>query len=127
MSHAVNPARKNAVSDLISITDCDNIRHRHITDDHTPEVTRMAIFSRWGEEIEILAYCGKHTPEGCKYPMTMVKGRPKGEEREQYYFAYTLRADGGLTEIETAVDAAPTTDMKRLPKGDLKAAIHQAS
>lgn len=82
----------------------------------------MAIYSCWGETVEIVAYCGKHQPKGFNFPMMLVQCKyPDGEVR--YVFATYLRADGGINAIEAAIAAAPEAV---LTGAALRAALKQA-
>jgi hypothetical protein len=81
------------------------------------------IFSRYGEPVEIVAYCGKHKPSWCSCKLTLVKVRYPGDE-ERYAHPINLKADGGWDEIDKAVDAAPE---ELLPAKEIKAALEQAA
>lgn len=83
----------------------------------------MAIFTRWGDEVTITAYCGKQQPKWATVPLMLVQVRYKEDGRERYHFAINFRADNGINEIHAAVDAAPEVTLS--PK-ELKAALKQA-
>lgn len=81
------------------------------------------IFSRFGNDVEIVAYCGKHKPPGIASRLVLVKLR-YNDGGFRYGFATYLRADGGLEEIDAAVDKAPHVTLE----GDeLEKAIAQAA
>lgn len=79
----------------------------------------MAIYTRWGNEVTIVGYCGKHQPEWASGKMVLVKIRYAGDT-DSFAFAHTLKADGGWDTINKAVDAAPAIELNG---DDLKAAL----
>ena len=84
------------------------------------------IYNRWGTEIEIVAYCGKHPPQGFSQDAAcvLVKVKFLDDGSEGYQFARNLKADGGAAEVDKAVDAAAEIE---LPKNILTQAISVAS
>ncbi len=75
------------------------------------------IFSRFGVPIRIVSYCGIHGGGklvDCENPET-------GKRR--FYFSHTLRADGGIAEIDSAIDSV---DFRDIVGGELKLALSQA-
>lgn len=82
------------------------------------------IYSQFGTEVQLLAYCGKHKKRDQPAPMMLVKVRYMDADRqERHQFVHTLRADGGINEIEAAVDALYETVLT----GEmLKAALKEA-
>lgn len=79
------------------------------------------IYNRWGTPITILASCGEHKMKGFRLPMRLVKVRHSDTEHVGYELVHSLRADGGVREIEVAVAAVP----EETP-ADLKAALQAA-
>jgi hypothetical protein len=80
----------------------------------------MAIYQKFGSPITITAYCGKHKAPWSLGPMVLVRVKYADDGSEGYQFAANLRADGGILEIDAAVDAAPEIKLKR---DELAAAI----
>lgn len=81
------------------------------------------IYSNFGCELDITAYCGKHKVKGLPHPVMLVRATRKDDGAERHYFADTLRADGGINAIDAAIDAAPEV---ALAGAELKRAIEQA-
>lgn len=87
------------------------------------------IYSQWGCLVEVTAYCGKHKVPGYAFPIMIVRANRSDPEKiaepkeVKHYFAFSLRADNGINEIEAAIDAAPEINLS--PK-ELKAAIKDA-
>jgi hypothetical protein len=81
------------------------------------------IYSRWGSGIRITGYCGKQAVEGYGTPLMLVRAVRVGDRQERFYLAWTLKADGGIKEIEDAIDAAPEVT---LDEAALAKAIEQA-
>lgn len=69
------------------------------------------IYSRWGCELELTAYCGKHKLPEFALPLMLVMAKRKDDGKTCYYFAAFLRADGGLKEIEEAIAALPEVEL----------------
>lgn len=65
------------------------------------------IYQRFGSPLKIVAYCGKHICKGFPAPMILVRVDYLDRAEIGYQFAHTLRADGGMQEIDAAIDAAP--------------------
>lgn len=86
------------------------------------------IYSNWGCEVKIIGYLGKHKCPGITAERMLVRAeRTDPETRKmdiKHYFAFSLRADGGINEIEAAIDAAP--ELKVVGK-ELKDAIKDAA
>ncbi len=82
------------------------------------------IYTRFGTEVELLAYCGKHQPKGFSVPLMLLHVRHRDDDSEGYQFAAFLKADGGINAIESAVDALPEVT---LTGKALKAALKDAS
>lgn len=82
------------------------------------------IKTKFGSEVTIVQYCGKHRvlpdfPE----PIILVKVRRINDNKEMFRFSHTLKADGGLKEIDKAIDAAEEV----IPTGRaLKEALREA-
>ncbi len=86
----------------------------------------MAIYTKQGEEVEVVAYHGKHSPISWKSvaELVLVSVRRKEEPRETFgYFAFALKADGGPQEIDAAIDAAPEVTLDKVA---LRKAIKEA-
>ncbi len=81
------------------------------------------IFTRFGCEVELTAYHGKHQPKGFSAPLMLVGVKYKDDSSTTFKFAHTLKADGGLNEIEAAISALPEIALEGKA---LKAAIKQA-
>jgi hypothetical protein len=81
------------------------------------------IYSRWGSGIRVTGYCGKHQIEGYGTPLMLVRAVGVADGQERFYLAWTLRADGGIKEVEAAIDAAPEVI---LDEATLAKAIEQA-
>lgn len=71
----------------------------------------MALYTRWGIEIEIVAHCGVHRREGCRHSETLMQTRRKDTSRIRYHFAEYLLATDGFEEIARAVVAAPKMEL----------------
>ena len=82
----------------------------------------MAIFTRWGDEITVSAYCGKHQPKWAGVPLILLKVKYQ-DDHERFAHPVNFKADGGWAEIDAAVDAAPVIELG--PK-ELKAALKEA-
>lgn len=68
---------------------------------------QMAIYSRWGEEVHLIAFCGRHKPHWAANELCVLKGEYV-EDKETRYFTYSsLKADGGINEIEEVVKDLP--------------------
>jgi len=80
------------------------------------------IYTRWGEPVTVVAACGECQPAGFCAPVTLVRVQ-FGDGDERYRFAQFLRADGGFSEILTAVQSARPV---RLSAAALEVAIQQA-
>jgi len=70
------------------------------------------IYTRWGSEVRLTAYNGKHQEPGFRYPMMLVTVQHVDDGRESHQYVHTLRADGGLEEIEGIVEALPEVTLK---------------
>lgn len=87
------------------------------------------IYSRWGCLVEVTAYCGKHKVPGYAFPLMLVRAnrsdpdKPAEPKEVKHYFASSLRADNGINEIESAIDAAPEVS---IAGKELRAAIADA-
>jgi hypothetical protein len=81
------------------------------------------IYSRFGCELKIVNYCGKHQKPGYGAGLVLVKALRQDDGAECYYFAHTLRADGGINAIDKAIDDAPEIN---LTASELEKAIKQA-
>lgn len=81
----------------------------------------MAIFTRWGNQIEVTGYCGKHRPDKT-YEFVLLRCRFE-DGVERHLWMYTLKANGGLNEIEEAACLAP--EIKLSPE-ELKKAMKEA-
>lgn len=81
------------------------------------------IFSRWGNSLTIIAYCGKHKPKWAAGPLVLVKARFDDDGRERFMHTHSMKADGGWQEIDAAVDAAPEVT---LTAAELKRALREA-
>lgn len=81
------------------------------------------IYTRFGSEVELTAYCGKHSQKGYPAPLMLAKVRYLDDGSEGYQFVHTLKADGGIAEIDTKVDALPEV---ALEGKELKAALKDA-
>jgi hypothetical protein len=76
------------------------------------------IYTRFGNSVEVLADCGEHRPTGWKYAARILKVRWREEDDgEGYVFAPFLRADGGIKEIEKAIEAAPKVELTAAEAG----------
>lgn len=84
----------------------------------------MAIHSRAGRELLIIAKHGMHVPVGCEYRATLVSAICQDDQSTRYYFAQFLQADDGIAEIEKAIFTLPTLKLNRAEK--IKA-VEQAS
>jgi hypothetical protein len=73
------------------------------------------IYTRWGNEIEIVEKCGKHRQPGevKGFPPVMLVKVKYQEGDFGYQFAESLRADGGNNEIETAINEAAKVSLSR--------------
>lgn len=82
------------------------------------------IYSRWGIPLQIVADCALVRFDGDDEGITrLVRAIRRDDGATRHYFAHTLRADGGVEEIQAAIDAAP----RRAPKGrELTRAIQEA-
>ncbi len=72
------------------------------------------IFSCWGTPLTPLAYCGKHERKAYPAPMMLVRVRfnyPDMAPETGYVYAHTLKADGGLNEIEDAIADLPEVEL----------------
>mgnify|MGYP001609858922 CR=1 FL=1 len=65
------------------------------------------IYQRFGSPLKIVAYCGKHVRKGFLAPMILVRVDYLDRAEISYQFAHTLKADGGINEIDAAIDAVP--------------------
>jgi hypothetical protein len=81
------------------------------------------VYGNFGDACKITAYCGKHQVKGYPHPVMLVKVRYDDDGDERYLFPLHMRADGGIKEIDTAVDAAPEVTLEAK---ELRAAIQQA-
>jgi pentose-5-phosphate-3-epimerase len=81
------------------------------------------IYTRWGSEVRITGYCGKHEVDGYCDRLMLVRAVRQADQLERYYLAVTLKADGGINEVEAAIDAAPAVT---LHGSELYDAIQQA-
>jgi hypothetical protein len=81
------------------------------------------IYSRWGSGIRITGYCGKHETKSYAHPLILVRTIRDDDQVTRYYFAWTLKADGGIKEVEAAIDAAPEVTLDKVA---LAKAIEQA-
>lgn len=73
----------------------------------------MAIYTRQGNEIDIVGYCGHHKPPWARTHLVLTKVRFKEDGSSLHYFATNLVADGGWNEIDEAVDSAPDIELTR--------------
>jgi hypothetical protein len=85
----------------------------------------VAICTNQGEEVQVVAYLGKHPlPGRPETAFVLLHVRTVAEPRETFgYFARYLRATGGPSEIDAAVDGAPEV---KLGSEALRKAIHEA-
>jgi len=82
------------------------------------------IYTKFGSPCTILAYAGKHQPKHFQSPVMLAKIRHDDDGSEGFYFPIFMRADGGINEIDAAVDAAPEITLGSV---ELKAALKEAS
>ncbi len=82
------------------------------------------IYQRFGSPVKIVAYCGKHSCPGFPAPLMLVRVEYLDRAEISYQFAHTLKADGGIKEIDAAIDAAPEI---KLASFALKDALKHAS
>lgn len=64
------------------------------------------IYNRWGEQLQLIAYCGEHCPSWAEVPFIVVKAKHP-DNSESYYPMFALRADSGLNEITQIVGTLP--------------------
>lgn len=83
----------------------------------------MAIYNRWGSEVRISAYHGKHKPKWANFPMMLVSVHYLAENVTGFQFVSALRATDGINEIEAAIDKLPETS---LDEKSLKMALKEA-
>jgi hypothetical protein len=67
----------------------------------------MAIYSRFGGEVEVVGYCGKYKPGQSAKECKMVRVKFADGSGTLDVFEFTLKADGGYPEIDQAVNEAP--------------------
>jgi hypothetical protein len=76
----------------------------------------MAIFTRFGREVRVTAYAGRHKVKGVPNPVELVQvvgdGRDAQPGEEPHWrFAHTFKADGGWSAIAAAVALAPVVTL----------------
>ena len=84
----------------------------------------MAIYTRFGSRVEVVASCGECQPEGFRVALTLLKIQYHDTTNESYYFMEFLRATDGWTEIKKAVEAAPDVT---LGSDEINRAVKQAA
>lgn len=69
----------------------------------------MAIYSRFGAQVDVVANAGQHVPRwaGRNVRLGLVRVRFHDNNTTCYVWTRTLRAEGGPAEIDAAVAAAP--------------------
>lgn len=67
------------------------------------------INSRFGSEVELIAYCGEDGIPPCT--RSLIKGRRVEDDAVRFYFAEYLKADGGSKEISEAIARLPKLDL----------------
>ncbi len=71
----------------------------------------MAIYTRWGHTITLVAKCGKHLHlNGGKVKARLVMVEENGHDG--FEFLEFLRADGGLSELESTHESLKTLDLR---------------
>jgi hypothetical protein len=81
------------------------------------------IYSAYGCELTIIAYCGKHKPPWAVAPLILIQARRIDDDTIRHYWMHTLKATDGINEIEKTVGAVPEIVMT--PQ-ELKTALAEA-
>jgi hypothetical protein len=86
----------------------------------------MSFYSHFGHIVEIVGNAGEQHPSYLKYEDVLLKVRVivgEGKGQTFFQFRYTLRADGGLNAIESAIATAPKLTLNA---AQLQAALKEA-